>query len=574
MNRLLSTWPRAIHAVLVLAALLYSGWYCSHDYTELISWWMRLENRFYGSATWTAEVCTPAVYAAGRIWCIVAVASTLLTWATYEWGRRYFPVFAAPRRTAKHFGPFLMILLLGSILWWLGARSCPHATDEVFSAVHFARLPAFQTIAHYALPNNHLFFNLLNGCFDIQPDTVTPGRVLSGLCYVGTLWMVYGFTSQVFHLAALPARSLVFVMAFMAVQFPAWGFGTQARGYSLVLLLGWGSLWAWWQHHAPNRDATHRPPHPIATALLLALSMWTVPTALYWWLGLLLAAAVVQFQERRLDRAWWYAQVLAASCTLLLYLPALTFSGASALAGNKYVAVQSLSMAEFITRFDYLNFWHGIHIEWWALTDETAHFGWALLLLPFVVVPFLRKAPYLRRLTLLYGCILIALVAMVLVQRRWPFYRNLGAQGHLALWLVGLCVVHGWAWLEARLGKYRMLVAGIFLAVGGAVAWVQCRANLKRLPYRLYYYDVPGHHAAHALPTGTIPAGSRLRLDDASYYWWEPLHTQQVQIEFGPLDTLQLPDYQIVAPKDTLRFDSATWRVAHRTTEGILLRRQ
>jgi hypothetical protein len=563
---------RLLHAMLALASLLYAGWYYAHDHTALTDWWMRLESRFYGAANWRTQVFTPEVYAAGRVWCWVAVAAAVLAWAAYEYVRRDLPDLNLTRQKSGHFWPILGIFMLGSTLWWIGTQACPYATDEVFSAVHFARLPAFQTLAYYALPNNHILYNLLNGTLDGLPDGVAAGRMLSGLCYVATLCVVYFFTLKCPNPALPPIWSL-FILAIMGIQFPAWGFGTQARGYALLLLLSWGSLWAWWQHHTPHDKPTLTLPHPIWTASLLAAGMWTVPTALYWWLGLILAAIVVQVRQRRSDPAWWYAQVLAAALTLLAYLPALTFSGVAALTDNKYVAVRPQSVVAFATEFDHVNYWHGLFAEWWALTSESAWVGWILLFFPLIIGLFVRLTPHLRRLVLVYGCVLLALVAVVMVQRRWPFYRNLAAQGHLALFVVCLLATQGMSWLEARLGRWRMVVMAGAMAASVAVVGITFQRNKKRLPDALYYYDLRGHYAAHTLPDGLLRAGSRVRLDDASYYWWVPLHGS-VQVESGPINTSQLPDYQIITAKDTSLYDTAAWRRIHHAAGQVVLERR
>src|SRR5207247_1577156 len=112
-----------------------------------------------------------------------------------------------------------LCLAAGTYGWFLGNAAAKPAYDEVFSAQNIAGVHPFQAASYYMLPNNHIFFNLLNGTlFHGATDKVASGRVLSLLCYLGLITALYCWIKK------LTGNYLMtcIVTLVLATQFPTW----------------------------------------------------------------------------------------------------------------------------------------------------------------------------------------------------------------------------------------------------------------------------------------------------------------------------------------------------------------
>jgi hypothetical protein len=570
-----TTW---IYLIVLQLVLGYTYWYWTNGYEGLVVWWHELNPDFFGADWWTDKLFTQETYAQGRWWCIAALACIAIALGL-QIGFSKIPTEPLPRLhfsffRALKFPNLALPLLIASLaigLWWIGTQRCPYATDEVFSWLYFGRVHTWQTLAHYPLPNNHLLFNALNGVsrFFVE-DGVATGRIVSGIAYVLTLLLVWFWTIRSFgHL--LPRWFCLVVVVLLAVQFPAWGFATQARGYSLQLLCSWASLICCYMYFVENQRLVLR--WFIVTSVIGFL---LIPTFLYWWVGLLAASAVWLVARRKWDFEWFRAQWLIVTGALLGYLPLLTFSGLKALTDNKYVRPLTEGWSAFVLEHDHYNYWRGLLAEWFALTGDTIGFGFVLMLLPLFSWFFVRRVPELRPVLVLYACILVGLVVVVVYQRRWPFYRNLVAQAHVSLYVI--CISSGLVlrylaqssapWLRSRWLMW-LGCAGLLVLAGLAF-----QRNKKCLPNQLYYYDVAPQYDAYNNAAPRWPKGSVIHLHDQSYYWWAVLHNAPLEMQTGPLDSLQVPDYQIVprgVAVDSTRWDrvgeameDVWWRGSHR----------
>ena len=89
------------------------------------------------------------------------------------------------------------------------------------------------------LPNNHVFFNLLNGtlCHFVD-NKVISGRIISGITFAVFIPLLYYWLLN-------KTKSRYYAAAFCAVmmlQFPVWAFSFQARGYAIYLLCAWAAF--------------------------------------------------------------------------------------------------------------------------------------------------------------------------------------------------------------------------------------------------------------------------------------------------------------------------------------------
>ncbi|MFN0036471.1 MAG: hypothetical protein ACKVUS_15505 [Saprospiraceae bacterium] len=487
-------------AALPLATVCYALWYWASSRAELADWYTRLCPFFYKAETWRSAVFAPEVKSHGNAWCAAALAAAV-AWAwsvSGKWPRAERP-FHPDRQRLIVWGTVALAAVGLSLLAQHRVRC---AADEVFSAVNFAALPPFQTLSHYPLPNNHILFNLLNGTLSFGcGDLVLTGRLLSMLCYAAVLAASWEFLKKHTQSAWLSTAAL----AAVAVQFPVWGFSGQARGYELLLLCSWGSIatfLAYWSEQKPSALRLH--------ALCNVAGMLTVPSYLYWWGGLGLAALVLMLRAHRWDRLYLRASLAGASATLICYLPVLTFSGAAALADNRYVRPGTGGPWYFLAHLNEQGYFNGLFSEWFGWPASGPLMGAVCVLLPVLLLFFLKNTAPRRTLGISYLALLAAFLLAAVLMRRFPFYRNLIAQGHLAV-LLGVVAV-------APLFRSRVARSAFGAALLAWAGWSAFR-NYERMPGSLYYYPVNEYAEQAAQCKVAFEPQRTVFLDNECFYW-------------------------------------------------------
>lgn len=488
---------------LLLLTALYAGWYISSDYATLVQWYRGLYPAFYKGNVWEQTFFTPEVKRVGDYWCMAAVVLSVFL----VLGRKFISFPTVPKGWIRQLWipGWLFPVALAVVLWGIAQEQLSYATDEVFSAVQFAAIHPFQTISYYALPNNHPLFNLFNKTFFffIQ-DRVLTGRILSLLCFAGILLGLWHYLVRWIH---NPWLRMVLLLAF-AVQFPVWGFSTQARGYELVLLLGWLSYWTL-DTYQRDRQAFWLVLHGMCNIA----GFFTVPSYLFWWIGVSLAPLWGMLQELRVDTRYLRMLLVSGACALIDGLPLLTFSGIGAIAENRYVKAGNTTAWDFFIHLNSQNYFNGLFAEWFGISAETAWPGVILLLVPLMSVFFIKKAPSgFKTLIATYISLLLVFILMAVVMRRLPFYRNMLGHGHLVLFCILLSV---YFWLREAPLRARQAMAGLLLLWAMAVAW----RSYQNMPERLYYYPINGY-ARHFedCPVDFKP-GSTVYVDGECYYW-------------------------------------------------------
>ena len=230
-NLPLILWQCAIYAVPLIIAI-YSIWYWNSTYEQLIQFYKSLNSTFYNASIWSDKFFTATVKQQGNWWCLIALIAAIV-WTVLV--RKSKP-FVLPKLSLKKNSLIIysIIIIIGTALSYIANVHLRHGTDEIFSAYNFASLPAFQCLSYYALPNNHILFNFLNGINKFWcDDLVITGRIFSLICYVLTLCITWNFMQK--WIQSILLRS--FALLLLAVQLPVWGFSSQARGYEFLLLL-------------------------------------------------------------------------------------------------------------------------------------------------------------------------------------------------------------------------------------------------------------------------------------------------------------------------------------------------
>ena len=531
---------RIVYAVAGLWLLLgtgYAAWFLLHDYASLRDFYLGL-GPLYRWPYWTTDFFTPITKAAGdRLAWVGLVAGPLALLAVGRAWRGY-PLQEDRLRLplARPDLPYVLVLnglLLG--LWWVGHSRLPPAFDEVFSAVHIAGAGPFVALSYYMLPNNHVLFNVLNALlFGGVDELVLTGRLISLMAYLLLGVLQYGWLRGV-----LGQQFAAFALTvLLAVVLPVWGFAVQARGYALLLLFSWGAFIAAWRLVRSSGGRGRRMETVLASCCVLGYA--TVPVFLYVHLSLLVWVGWSWLRRRRVSWGLVGSQAVAGVAIFLFYLPAISFSGLGAIAGNRYVAAApGQSVPDFAQRIvaalpDYVNY---------IALDLAAALPYAIPLLALLPLAFLlvSAGPW-RELGRFYLVLLVTTLAVTIGMRAMPFHRSIIVQLQFVGLLLALLPVAGWwkgyagAGVVRGEGAYTRLTSRAYLSIGAyalqgvrtvrggiALGWLLLAAWLawrtpQKFSLHLYYYDiVPTYRAVEEL-IDRIPAGSRIGGADEAFY--------------------------------------------------------
>lgn len=429
----------------------------------------------------------------------------------------------------------LLLILAGAALAAKAWLQSAYSSDEVFSAVALSELPAFQVLSFYPLPNNHVFFNLLNGAFAFTTqDPVITGRLLAAICYLGVLFLTYLFFAK---RLSNPWRSLLFTLL-IAVQFPIWGWSAQARGYELMLFF---SLVSFQCAQRFLKEKTAQADILFPTAI--AFGMFTQPAFLFWWVGLFIGGALVLSSRKESLRSWIMSHTIAGILTLVFYLPLLSFSGFEAITNNTYVQPEVASTGDFLNLLDNQNYLPGLFKEW-VPVPFPHWFGVLLLSLSFYFLYRSGKAQ--RDLALLSLGIFAGIAMLVVFMLRAPFYRVLIAQSWL-FWVVVLSAVS-----TLLKSKWQLAVSAVLIFYLAFSAYT----NRRLIPHHLYYHDV--NAVFQKLDHCSLPVfqDKTIGLSDESFYWWSLLKKNGCDLHFG---TANLKGQEVVIINETENLEPENW---------------
>jgi hypothetical protein len=498
---------RFIICAVPLLAAVYSIWYWSSDHQQLIDFYKGLNPSFYKAAAWGRVFFTAEVKSQGNWWCLTALVAAI-GWAFIAW-RSKWPVIPKLNVKKNTFLEYAGIALAGVVLSIVANLHLKYGTDEVFSALNFAALPPFQCVSYYALPNNHMLFNILNGSNSIWHfNLVESGRWISLICYVVVLCSSWFFLKKWIRSHWLRSLSLLA----LALQFPAWGFSGQARGYELLLLLSLLSLisfWAYWFENKKHLLSFH--------AFCNIAGMLTMPSYLYWWFGLAIASLLLMLWEKRIDRSYIRASLSGAFMTVLVFLPLLSFSGIASLDSNAYVRPANANVWDLIKDLVEHVYFRGLFDEWFCFGSSSVLIGIACVLCPFLMFFYPPDDRRFRALGILYFSMMIAFFMMTAFMLKLPFNRIMIAHGYATLMFVLIILI--------RLLNSR----GARIAFGFVMLlFVTCSAfiNFNRMPVNLYYFDNNSYYNKLSECKTIFRRGSTVYLDDECFYWQYVLSTR------------------------------------------------
>jgi len=273
--------------------------------------------------------------------------------------------------------------------------------DELYSIVHFSGRGPFTTLTDYHVPNNHIFFNLLNsltpGAGSFEPWR---GRLWS----FGAIAMLLGLILyEFFRRRHYLAGALVFQI--VAVNYVQLDLDLQGRGYAILALCGVGLTFALWRYlEQPTKKWL------ITMLVLTVLGTWTVPTFIFFAGPLLLLLFLYQAK-----REIFIIGLITAGIIALLYLPVVgevihqsaTFADSN---GQEYSTVTAV----FTTLKEYL-----FHPYVWGIKFRDgvvfALLG-GLFLLPLLTPLRQENKAEIKTLRLLIGAVAIFFILCLLME--------------------------------------------------------------------------------------------------------------------------------------------------------------
>lgn len=505
---MLSSFFRLAHlAIILLSVGGFCFFYWCMSYQELAVWYKQINPFFYNSKFWETELFTPAVKLAGNWWCGVGLSfAGVVGWLGWK---MKLPKLTWKIPSRNSIAEYVSICAIGTTISLAVNWSTIYTSDEVFSATNFASLPFFQTISNYPKPNNHLLFNALNKLlFFGSDDLVFTGRLISLAFYNLTLCATWIYLKK-WKLANL-LKCLI--LSAMAVQFPVLGFSWQARGYEMVLFFSMVSFISL-MDYLENGNNSKLILHSICNIA----GIFTLPSYLYWWAGLGLAAMLYQIYQRELKLNYLKTTAIAIAASLISYLPLLCFSGIASLTENKYVAGEKVTRWHFLTHLNERHYFEGLFSEWFCAPNTVLFIGIAAILLPILFLAFKQKKAKNKAVGIVSISMVLAFLAMSIFLLRLPYYRNLLAHGYLFLLIVLLCLA---IFISSKTGQY-ILGASLLFFVAFSV-----KTNLARLPNDLYYYHVQHEYEKAQNTQVDIDTQKPIYLDYEDFYWWYLLRQQ------------------------------------------------
>ncbi len=518
-------------------------------YEEIIYWYQNLNPHFYKNDEWTTHFFTFGTFKFSKIYSWILVIVSLIF--VYFSGKESQPI-NLPRRSLTFKNDAIiktLIFCCGMFIWWFWQQKAAYSTDEVFSAVHFANKPFIQVVSYYPLPNNHIFFNAINHWFIyVADDLVFTGRLISGLSISLLAISVYSFSGRFFTNKALRFSIVIFILT----VFPIMGFSTQARGYGLHLLLGWiafTQIYSYSKNKNPNFLTNY--------AVAIALGVWTIPSFLYFWVGISVPYFVTMVYKKKFDFSFIFTNFKIIWVILVLYLPVVIFSGWKSILANKYVTSQESSTLDFIHEMFSGGYFRGLLNEW-LYTPNDSWFGILIFFLSIILFLIYRKK-YSNTIVPYALSLVMSFLLMTLLLKKFPFYRNMVSHC-LLYWIVLLISVSQTIILKNKIVISIWIFCLLFLASFFTYK------NFEKFPFQLYYYDVNTFSASLQFTGKDIFTNKKVFIEDESFFWQTPISQHTSHIILGGKINVE-NDIIVIENHRSSKIDTSLWKLHNTVSE-------
>lgn len=342
------------------------------------------------------------------------------------------------------------LCMLGAILRWSFINRPIHF-DEAYTFVRLAERPWHIAIANYTYPNNHilhtLFVKVSTSIFGEAEWAIRLPAFCAGVLLIASTFMLTRIAVD--RSAAMLAAGLI------AVSPRAIEFSVDGRGYTLQALLVTLAAAA----ILPTiSDGTIRKFGIFAICSWLAL--WTLPTTLFFLTGISLWFVTEARRKRRFSRQvllqrFGISVAVVMVLTVIVYMPAILYSGLDSLVNNKFVSGRPASLFLDGNAAELRAAW----LEWPVLWFPGAE--WVCLVLAvFYLVRGWPKSAAAR----MVAWLVAGTALMIVVRRMVPF-----ARVYLFLLPFFFCCVSGSVEWAARFAGARLLRRALPLVYTWAV---------------------------------------------------------------------------------------------------------
>jgi hypothetical protein len=416
-------------------ALLYFSfvfYYLLHSRQTLLQDYRSLSPCFYRQSLFVSTIFSDYTKHQGDILAIISIPIVLIFFG-YILFRFSAKNLWNALRGHIYIRPAERIWMLALAFWCVGLAIYGHTinpicTDEVFSALNFADKPIGHLLSYYPIPNNHIFFDLINHFFgQVIGDYVVSGRVLSSLFYLLFILGAYRFLYK-----NIANHFVSFLLAaLLAQQFIVWGVGSQARGYALSYWLQWISFVSFYNYFfSQNED---KKLHLFLIIGATILGFWTIPTFLYFFVFQCIVGLVICLYKKNFYWSFWQVIAVSLMGVYLVYLPVFCYSGTQLVFANKYIVANELSYWTIANDFLYY-FSDTILPSMFGLSQVSKLAALLLFVSPILAVLLFSKKLKIKGLLLLfYVANWLSVLLIVLQMKHLVFLRAIGFQMHLSL---------------------------------------------------------------------------------------------------------------------------------------------
>lgn len=496
----LSRLSRYFFTCLAAIVVIFSIFYISHSYQEILIWYSDDLGDFYRKDVWRTTMFTEGVKSTGNILCIV-LSIFLICSLAFLWKKKP-GCDTTVKIVWRHTIMDTLVLAIAFVFWWYYQSLAPYAYDEIFSSYHFAAHSAWLSLSYYPLPNNHILYNVLNAFVGgLSGDQFyISGRLISLFAYVITSLLTYRVALSFYKVEWLALLSTILVIS----QFPIVGFATQARGYSMLIMCAGLATYALWSRKVSAFYLWD---------VCIVTGMAVMPSFLYYWFGLGLTGLLLFKDDKTNFYSFLRHNFISALIVLSIYLPAISLSGYQSLIANKYVTSTSTGLYDFFQSIFESHYLRGLFNEWFNIGSNTM-IGIALLIIWSVSAFYIREESIRRWNLLTLGSILGTMIIIILNQKL-PFYRNLSPIAAI-LWMA-ICFTF---WVAIPKTSYKKTKIIYALIICTLIGFTHYRLH-HVLPDQLYYYDVKNTYERHqqCLIKNIINSAS-VSLDEDAFYWY------------------------------------------------------
>ena len=456
---------------------------------------------------------------------------------------------------------YLLLISLFSISAWVyGFIITPPSYDEVFSAHKATSLPLFQTLSYYMLPNNHVFFNVINrALFFWAEDKVLTGKIISLVAYIS--WNFVAFIA----IRKLTGSALLALIASLTLglQLYNWGFSFQARGYEIYGCCEFISLLCLWAYSKRQQSKWL-----FLNTFVSIIGYACLPTFMYVQAAQILFGCWLIFKSEKIDFIYVKYQGYIFIGVFMFYLPALCYSGLTAFTENPNLLPLKMSYIDFALLG--LNNFPGF-VEY----TLSGIYLYALLVISIVIVLFFCLPDKYgkikdKELFMFFLFLVLMSFVMMICMKLYPYYRNHVGHFYIGLFLgiYGLTVIINFFSRYTIIKKMSLPIISLLLI---GYSFIFIHRNPSHFNFHLYYCDIDFNYKKSEAIFLQIPQSSVACSDECFYFEYLAKKAGYTVYSCG----LNEADYYIINKKEKIPEDLfQNYQLHYSTEEEMVFRRR